>query len=124
MSAAHLQRTFKRVMGLTPRQYQEACRVEGLKQRLRSGEPVTKAVYGVGYGSTSWLYKDANAKLGMTPGAYRRAGEGMRIRYRVVDSPLGRLLVARTATASATSASGTGTRDRLRHYAVSTRRQR
>jgi AraC family transcriptional regulator of adaptative response/methylated-DNA-[protein]-cysteine methyltransferase len=97
ISAAHLQRTFKRVMGLTPRQYQEACRVERLKQRLRSGEPVTKAVYGVGYGSTSWLYKDANAKLGMTPGAYRRAGEGMKITYRVVDSPLGRLLVARTA---------------------------
>ncbi len=97
VSAAHLQRTFKRVMGLTPRQYQEACRVERLKERLRQGEPVTKAVYGVGYGSTSWLYKDANAKLGMTPGAYRRAGEGMKITYRVVDSPLGRLLVARTS---------------------------
>jgi AraC family transcriptional regulator, regulatory protein of adaptative response / methylated-DNA-[protein]-cysteine methyltransferase len=97
VSAAHLQRTFKHVMGLTPRQYQEACRVERLKQKLKQGEPVTKAVYGVGYGSTSWLYKDANAKLGMTPGAYRRAGEGMKIRYRVVDSPLGRLLVARTS---------------------------
>lgn len=97
VSAAHLQRTFKRVMGLTPRQYQEACRVERLKERLRRGEPVTRAVYGVGYGSTSWLYKDANAKLGMTPGAYRRAGEGMKITYRVVDSPLGRLLVARTS---------------------------
>jgi AraC family transcriptional regulator of adaptative response/methylated-DNA-[protein]-cysteine methyltransferase len=97
VSAAHLQRTFKQVMGLTPRQYQEACRVERLKQKLKQGEPVTQAVYGVGYSSTSWLYKDANAKLGMTPGAYRRAGEGMKIRYRVVDSPHGRLLVARTS---------------------------
>jgi AraC family transcriptional regulator of adaptative response/methylated-DNA-[protein]-cysteine methyltransferase len=97
VSAAHLQRTFKHVMGLTPHQYQEACRVELLKQKLKQGEPVTKAVYDVGYGSTSWLYKDANAKLGMTPGAYRRAGEGMKIRYMVVDSPLGRLLVARTS---------------------------
>jgi AraC family transcriptional regulator of adaptative response/methylated-DNA-[protein]-cysteine methyltransferase len=97
VSAAHLQRTFKQAMGLTPRQYQEACRVERLKFRLKQGEPVTRAIYGVGYGSTSWLYKDANAKLGMTPGAYRRAGKGMKITYRVVDSPLGRLLVARTS---------------------------
>ena len=97
VSAAHLQRTFKQAMGLTPRQYQEVCRVERLKFRLKQGEPVTRAIYGVGYGSTSWLYKDANAKLGMTPGAYRRAGEGMKITYRIVDSPLGRLLVARTS---------------------------
>jgi AraC family transcriptional regulator of adaptative response/methylated-DNA-[protein]-cysteine methyltransferase len=96
VSASHLQRTFKQVMGLTPRQYQEACRVERLKQKLKQGEPVTKAVYSVGYGSTSWLYKDATAKLGMTPGAYRRSGEGMKISYRVVDSSFGRLLVART----------------------------
>jgi AraC family transcriptional regulator of adaptative response/methylated-DNA-[protein]-cysteine methyltransferase len=96
VSATHIQRIFKQVMGMTPRQYQEACRVERLKFKLKQGEPVTRAVYGVGYGSTSWIYKDANAKLGMTPGAYRRAGEGMKIAYRVVDSPLGRLLVAWT----------------------------
>lgn len=96
VSTYHLQRTFKRVMGASPRQYQEACRIERLKGELRKGKPVTKAVYGAGYGSTSWLYRDSHAKLGMTPGAYRRRGEGMKIRYRVVDSPLGKLIVART----------------------------
>ena len=96
VSAYHLQRTFKRVMGVSPRQYQETCRIECLKGQLREGKPVTKAVYGVGYGSTSWLYRDSHAKLGMTPGAYRRAGEGMSITYRIVDSALGKLIVART----------------------------
>jgi AraC family transcriptional regulator of adaptative response/methylated-DNA-[protein]-cysteine methyltransferase len=97
VSAYHLQRTFKRVMGISPHQYQETCRIERLKGELREGKPVTKAVYGAGYGSTSWLYRDSHAKLGMTPGAYRRRGEGMMIRYRVLDSPLGKLIVARTA---------------------------
>jgi len=95
VSAYHLQRTFKRVMGVSPRQYQETCRIERLKGRLREGRPVTKAVYDVGYGSASWLYKDSHAKLGMTPGAYRRAGEGMKIIYRIIDTPLGKLIVAR-----------------------------
>jgi AraC family transcriptional regulator, regulatory protein of adaptative response / methylated-DNA-[protein]-cysteine methyltransferase len=96
VSAYHLQRTFKRVIGVSPRQYQETCRIERLKGQLREGKPVTEAVHGAGYGSTSWLYRDSKAKLGMTPGTYRRRGEGMMIRYRVVDSPLGKLLVART----------------------------
>ena len=97
VSSSHLQRTFKRVIGVTPRQYREACRVDSLKARLRSGETVADAAHGVGYGSTSWLYADPTAKLGMTPGEYRRKGEGVEISYRIVDSPLGRLLVARTA---------------------------
>ena len=96
VSAYHLQRTFKQVIGLSPRQYQETCRIDRLKEKLRDGMPVTEAVHEVGYGSASWLYSDSKAKLGMAPGTYRRAGEGMRIEYRIVDSPLGRLLVART----------------------------
>jgi len=96
VSAYHLQRMFKRVIGISPRQYQETCRIERLKGQLREGKSVTKAVYGAGYGSPSWIYKDSRAKLGMTPGAYRRRGEGMKIRYRIIDSPLGKLIVART----------------------------
>ena len=96
ISSPHLQRVFKRVMGLTPRQYQEVCRIDRLKARLRDGQSVTKAVNNVGYRSTSWIYTNMKAKLGMNPGIYKHAGEGMKIRYRIVDSPLGRLLVART----------------------------
>lgn len=96
MSSYHLQRTFKRVMGITPRQYAEAQRVDALKVQLRAGDNVTTALYEAGYGSSSRLYEQADAHLGMTPSTYRKGGVGMQIAYSIVDCPLGRLLVAAT----------------------------
>lgn len=96
LSPHHLQRTFKRVVGVTPRQYQDARRLDGFKARLRQGQDVTRALYEAGYGSSSRLYERAPSRLGMTPATYRRGGRGMQIAYTTVRSPLGRLLVART----------------------------
>ena len=96
LSPYHLQRVFKRVMGITPRQYAEACRLGQLKAELREGEPVTRALYDVGYGSSSRLYERVPSQLGMTPTVYRRGGKGMNINYTIVDCLLGRLLVAAT----------------------------
>ncbi len=96
-SQYHLLRVFKRIMGITPRQYAEACRLGRLKAQLKDGEPVTRALYDVGDGSSSRLYERAPSQLGMTPTAYRRGGPGMHIHYTIVDCPLGRLLVAATA---------------------------
>jgi AraC family transcriptional regulator, regulatory protein of adaptative response / methylated-DNA-[protein]-cysteine methyltransferase len=96
LSSYHLQRVFKRVMGITPRQYAEAYRLGQLKAQLKDGEPVTRALYDVGYGSSSRLYERVPTQLGMTPTVYRQGGKDMRINYTIVDSPLGRLLVATT----------------------------
>ena len=96
MSPAHLQRTFKRHLGLTPREYADARRVERLKGLLRRGDSVTAATYEAGYGAASRLYERSDSRLGMTPAAYRKGGVGMRIRYTVVASPLGAVLVAAT----------------------------
>ncbi len=96
ISPAHLQRTFKRLMSISPRQYAEACRVRDVKARLHSGEAVTNALYDAGYGSSSRLYERAPATLGMTPATYRKGGAGATIRYTVASSPLGALLVAAT----------------------------
>jgi AraC family transcriptional regulator, regulatory protein of adaptative response / methylated-DNA-[protein]-cysteine methyltransferase len=111
LSPAHLQRVFRRIMGITPRQYADACRLGRLKARLRDGrtQTVTTALYEVGYGSSRGLYERASAQLGMTPGEYRRGGKGMCLRYTLADCPLGRLLLA--ATERGVSAVYLGDRD-------------
>ena len=96
MSPYHLQRTFKQIVGISPREYADACRMGRFKARIKKGEAVTEAMYEAGYGSSSRLYSNAAEKLGMTPAVYRRGGVGQRIRYTLVDSTLGRLLVAAT----------------------------
>jgi AraC family transcriptional regulator of adaptative response/methylated-DNA-[protein]-cysteine methyltransferase len=96
VSPHHLQRVFKKVIGISPRAWADARRLEELKDGLRARENVTSAMYDAGYGSSSRLYERAPAQLGMTPGAYRRGGKGMCIGYTIVDSPLGRLLVGAT----------------------------
>jgi AraC family transcriptional regulator of adaptative response/methylated-DNA-[protein]-cysteine methyltransferase len=95
-SPYHLQRTFKRVMGISPREYQEARRMERLKTELKRKRNVTDALYEAGFGSSSRLYEGVHSKLGMTPATYRRGGQGATIRYSIVASPLGRLLLAAT----------------------------
>jgi AraC family transcriptional regulator of adaptative response/methylated-DNA-[protein]-cysteine methyltransferase len=95
-SPYHFQRSFKRIVGVTPREYADACRLQRLKRGLRSGSRVTAAMVDAGYGSSSRFYERAAAKLAMPPAVYRRGGAGMDISYAIVDCPLGRLLVAAT----------------------------
>ena len=96
MSPYHLQRTFKRIKSVTPRQFVESCRLGDFKARLQEGETVTDALYNAGYQSSSSVYERAPVQLGMTPTAYRKGGKGMRIGYSIVESPLGYVLVAAT----------------------------
>ncbi len=96
LSAHHLLRSFKRVVGVTPRQYADARRIGALKAHLKGGMPVTHATYEAGYGSSSRLYERSDALLGMTPATYSRGGRGARIRYALASCSLGRVLVAST----------------------------
>ena len=96
LSPFHLQRTFRRALGLSPRAFQDAKRLARFKARVRQGEAVGMATYEAGYGSSRGLYESARAGLGMTPATYRRGGAGETIRYTLVATELGRLLVATT----------------------------
>lgn len=93
VSPFHLQRMFKRVTGVSPRQYAETKRLERFKQGLREGESITRALYDAGFNSSSRLYP---GQLGMTPSEYRKGGKGMSIQYTIAPCSLGYLLVGTT----------------------------
>jgi AraC family transcriptional regulator, regulatory protein of adaptative response / methylated-DNA-[protein]-cysteine methyltransferase len=95
-SPFHLQRRFKAVLGITPREYADSCRLRMLKRNLQAGDTVTRAMYDAGYGSSSRLYERTASQLGMTPDKYRRGAIAASIRYTCAASPLGRMLIAAT----------------------------
>lgn len=114
VSASHLQRAFTRIVGLSPKRYQDAQRVQRFKKRLRSGDTVSRATYEAGFGSSSRVYERSDELLGMTPAAYRRGGAGVEITYTIADAPIGRVLVGTTDRGVAAVELGTTDADVLR----------
>jgi AraC family transcriptional regulator of adaptative response/methylated-DNA-[protein]-cysteine methyltransferase len=97
VSPFHLQRAFKQVTGISPRQYLEARRLDEFKNLMRKGDDVTSAIYEVGYSSSSRIYEKSAAHLGMSPAEYRDGAADKQIRYAVGRSPMGVLLLGATA---------------------------
>jgi len=96
LSPHHLQETFKRIVGLSPKAFCDARRIARFKQYLRAGQSISSACYEVGFGSSRALYEKTRKGLGMTPADYRRGGKGIRGVYSIIDSALGSVLVAGT----------------------------
>jgi AraC family transcriptional regulator of adaptative response/methylated-DNA-[protein]-cysteine methyltransferase len=96
LSPYHLQRTFKRLTGMSPRSYAGARRMERMKLGLKHGDTVSRATYDAGYSSPSRAYDESSRHLGMTPGSYQRGGLGVHIRFTTVDTALGTVLIAAT----------------------------
>jgi AraC family transcriptional regulator, regulatory protein of adaptative response / methylated-DNA-[protein]-cysteine methyltransferase len=96
LSSFHLQRTFKAILGISPKAYLDACRLQHVKHNLQAGHSVTTALYAAGYGSSSRLYERTASQLGMTPEKYRRGAVAAVIRFTIAKSPLGPMLIAAT----------------------------
>lgn len=97
LSPAYLQKMFKEIIGVSPKKYLETKRLEKFKSELKKGNEVTEAMYESGYGSSSRLYENVSEKLGMTPAVYKKGGKDLQIEYAIVETDLGKLLVAKTA---------------------------
>lgn len=96
ISPSHLQRRFTARYGLSPAEYLAQRKLGTLKTGLREGNDVSAALYDAGYGSPSRVYEAGAARLGMTPARYRAGGEGEAIRWSLIDTALGRVLIATT----------------------------
>jgi len=96
MSRFHFARTFKAVVGVTPKQYLATVRLRTLKDSLGNAESIDRAAYDAGYGSTSRVYERAASSLGMTPSQYRRGGAGVSISYAAFPTPLGQMMIGAT----------------------------
>jgi AraC family transcriptional regulator of adaptative response/methylated-DNA-[protein]-cysteine methyltransferase len=96
LSPFHLQRLFKEVVGVSPREYQEAQRIARFKLHVGNGRSVTEAMLDAGFGSSSRLY-EKSAQFGMTPARYRNKGAGVEIGFTSFRCALGAVLVAATA---------------------------
>lgn len=97
LSAAHLQRQFTDIVGVSPALYLRSRRAESFRRALRESSTVSAATFDAGYAASSRAYADASRHLGMTPSAYRRGGVGMAIRWAAADTPLGRLVIGATS---------------------------
>ena len=95
VSTGHLQKTFKAILGLSPKEVVDMMRIENFKQKVKQTD-VTRSLYESGFGSTRSLYEKAGKTLGMTPATYKKGGKKMIINYTIVDSRLGKLMVAAT----------------------------
>ncbi len=93
----HFQRLFKRDLGVSPAEYARALRAKRAEKHLKEGGRVTDAIYDAGYSGPSGFYEDARERLGMAPSAWRDGGRGETIRWTVVETALGTMLIAATS---------------------------
>jgi AraC family transcriptional regulator of adaptative response/methylated-DNA-[protein]-cysteine methyltransferase len=96
LSPAHLQRRFKALLGVSPKEYHDAARLRRLKGGLKAGMSILGATTDAGFQSSSRIYSQTSRNLGMTPSAYRRGGAGESIAYACRPTALGTLLMAAT----------------------------
>ena len=100
MSPSHFQRSFKAAVGMSPKKYQDGCRIrmfkDSLKSHLKPEGNITQAMHSSGYESSSRLYEKIDTHMGMTPGTYRRGGADELISYASAETVLGPVMIGAT----------------------------
>ena len=97
LSTAHTQKLFKRWCGLSPKEFVQAITVDHARSLLGGAASILDAAHEVGLSGGSRLHDLFVDHEAMTPGDYKRRGEGLAIVYGFHPSPFGEVLVLATA---------------------------
>lgn len=93
---AHLQKVFTHWVGVSPKRFLSYLTLDYAKQRLAEADSVLDAAYAAGLSSPSRLHDLFVAHEAITPGDFKRRGEGLDVRWTWHASPFGDALVMQT----------------------------
>ena len=97
LSPAHCQRLFKQWCGLSPKEFVQALTIDHARALLDSSATLLDASFEVGLSGPGRLHDLFITHEAMTPGEYKRRGEGLEIAYGFHPSPFGLALLMITA---------------------------
>lgn len=96
LSPTHFQRVFKEGAGVSPKRFLQFLAAGEARRAMGAGGSVMDAAFAAGLSGPSRLHDLFLVAEAMTPGAYRRKGEGETIRHAVIDGPFGKTLFGAT----------------------------
>ncbi|MDE3058033.1 MAG: methylated-DNA--[protein]-cysteine S-methyltransferase [Bacteroidota bacterium] len=94
MSPFHFQRLFLRWAGVSPKKFLQYITVTHAKEMLRRNSTTEEAAFESGLSGTSRLHDLFVSIEGVSPGAFKQRGKGVKIAYGFFDSPFGKFLLA------------------------------
>jgi AraC family transcriptional regulator, regulatory protein of adaptative response / methylated-DNA-[protein]-cysteine methyltransferase len=96
LSPPHCQKLFKRWCGLSPKEFVQAITVDRARTLLAEAASVLDCAHEVGLSGSSRLHDLFVDHEAMTPGEYKRRGEGLKMAYGFHPSPFGEALLVAT----------------------------
>jgi AraC family transcriptional regulator of adaptative response/methylated-DNA-[protein]-cysteine methyltransferase len=96
LSAAHFQRLFTRWAGISPKEFVQAITLDHARDLLHGSASILDASLEVGLSGPGRLHDLFVDHEAMTPGDYKRRGEGLEIVWGYHSSPFGNALIMAT----------------------------
>ncbi len=96
LSPYHFHRLFKKIVGVTPKQYAKRHLAAQFQKDLNTSPSITDAIYSAGFSSSGSAYDKEQDQLAMKPKDYRKGGGGLQIQYGCGHCYLGWVIVAAT----------------------------